>query len=45
MIDNFIEEDVTSENKGKAITVLYRSLSVELAKRLKGLHDAKEIRW
>ena len=45
MVDNFIEEDVSPENKAKATTDLYRSLSVEPAKRLKALHEANEIGW
>lgn len=45
MIDNFIEEDVGPENKGKAITVLYRKLSIEFARKLKTLYEANEIGW
>lgn len=45
MVDNFIDDYVSPENKAKAITDLYKSLSLEPAKRLKALQKSNKLGW
>ena len=45
MIDNFIEEEVSAENKLQATLYLYNNLSIKPAKILKSLSDENGIKW